>query len=75
VVSPDLNVVVPAFAASDPGTTENTPIKGLVLVGPSGQSIPITSSWYDLTNSSNTLFMSVATTLAAYAVIQFRHKR
>lgn len=74
LVSPDQNRLIPGFAATD------TPLglfggKGLLYLGQTGVSIPITSNWYDITNVERMLYVTIQSTLAAYAVIQFRHKR
>lgn len=49
---------------------------GLVLNVPANQTIPITSKWYDIRNSENTVYVLViAGTNAAGVNLQFRQKR
>lgn len=74
VVSNDINNVPPGMLVGDTGTTELTPIKGLLITG-NAVSVPVDSEWYDLTDSNGVLFVSVATTAAAYVNAIFRHKR
>lgn len=75
LVSPDLNVTVPGFTATDTPTTEFSGIRGCLYLCPNNNTIPVDSSWYDLTDSNNVLFVQIVSTLSAYVTIQFRHKR
>lgn len=68
--------LAPGFIVTDPGTGENTGIDGMPVIIPPGQCIPISSRWYPMRNSENSLFIKVTNTLtAAYVVFQFRQKR
>ena len=75
LVAPDQNISIPGFVVGDTPTTEFSGIRGLLYLGSTITTVPTDSSWYDLTNSENTLYINIQTTISAYAVIQFRHKR
>ena len=55
---------------------QDSQMDALVLFAPSNQTVPISTSWYDLRNSENTLYvLVVANNNAAGCNIQFRQKR
>lgn len=75
LVSNEFSSFIPGVVVGDTGTSEFTPIKGLLISSAGNGVPPIRSFWYDLTDSSGTLYLNIKTAGACYLTIQFRHRR
>lgn len=76
VVSSDVNILVPGYLAGDQATTENAPLRGLLIYVPNNNTVPVNSEWYDLVDGSKAVFAKITkTTTAAYFNVRFRVKR
>lgn len=75
VLSTDPQIYTPGFTSSDIPTSELTPLKGIVVLVTNNTTVPVNSSWYDVTDSNGIIYAAVTSTAAAYATVQFRHKR
>lgn len=76
VVSSDTNILVPGYLVGDTPTSENTPLKGLLIYVPTNSTIPVNSEWYDLIDGSKAVFAKITkTTTSAYFNVRFRVKR
>lgn len=55
--------------------TENPSMNGLSLILASNVTEPVDSEWYNVTDSKNTIYITIKTTTAAFVNLCFRQKR
>lgn len=64
------------FTGNTVSAYQDSQMDGLILFAPPSQTVPISTSWYDVKNSENTVYvLVVANNNAAGVNIQFRQKR
>lgn len=75
IVASTQKSAVPAFATTDQPVGGNSPLDGLLIATATGGVNAVTSQWYQVRNSSNTIFAYIVTPGAMYLNMLFRQKR
>ena len=76
LVSSTRHPFIPSYLATDQGTGENSAIDGVLINLPANSTPPVGSDWYNIRNSENTIYVTIAGTVAAaYVTMRFRQKR